>query len=106
MMLWTNKDFLFFKCVKYCRKLGNGSAYYENLKGAGAAPTTKRGLAGRRMVLLLDIFRDGKEIFLAAFFVFARNWPPYFYSSLSGRHPSEQAEIAVFPKQSSFVEEL
>lgn len=44
---------------------------------------------------------------LQLFWYFPRNWLPYLYSSLllSGREPSEQAVIAVFLKQSSFVEE-
>lgn len=68
---------------KLCRKLGNESACYEDLKGAGAAPTTKPGLAGRGMVLLLDVFRAGEGLFLAAFLVFAGNWPPYLYSTFT-----------------------
>lgn len=50
----------------------NGSAYYESLKGAGAAPTRKPGLARRGLLLLLDIFRAWKEVFLAAFLVFPK----------------------------------
>lgn len=50
----------------------NESACYEDLKGAGAAPTTKPELAGRGLVLLLDILRAGEGVFLAVFLVFPK----------------------------------